>query len=169
MTTYNFAPASAPKNHGIAVEWGICSHYGITRVAHDHAAYDKDSDVNFGDKHMSVKASKFTLMSGSLCEGRETFDGIWELFAERTHSNTFVYGAQTGKAYEMNLDEFKRFVYTFCTVQRESEKNGGAAKIRCRAESKKMLDWLEARAAQSSLYHIPQNILKIYIDFLIII
>ena len=69
MTTYNFVPATTPKNHGIAVEWGICNHYGIKRVAHDSAAYDKDSDVNVGGKHMSVKASKFTLMSGSLCEG----------------------------------------------------------------------------------------------------
>jgi len=146
MTTYNFVPASTPKNHGVAVEWGICSHYGITRVAHDHASYDKDSDVNAAGKHMSVKASKFTLMSGSLCEGRTTFDGIWELFAERTHSDHFVYGTKDGRAYEMDMTEFKQFVYEFCTVEKESAKNGGASKIRCRAESKKMLQWLEARA-----------------------
>lgn len=147
MTTYNFAPAHDPKNHGIAVEWGICSHYGITRVSHDRTAYDKDSDVNCGDKHMSVKASGFSLMSGSLCEGLETFDGIWNLYASKVHSNTFVYGAMDGTAYEMNLDEFKQFVYTFCSLDRESKKNGGKVKIKCRKESQKMLNWLEERAA----------------------
>lgn len=146
MTTYNFAPATTPKNHGIAVEWGICNHYGIKRVAHDSAAYDKDSDVNVGGKHMSVKASKFTLMSGSLCEGLTEFDAIWNLYESKVHSNTFVYGTQDGRAFEMDMDEFKQFVYKFCTVQKESAKNGGASKIRCRAESKKMLAWLEARA-----------------------
>ena len=145
MTTFNFAP-TAHKNHGIAVEWGICSHYMIERVAHDHSSYDTDSDVNVGNKHMSVKSSKFTLMSGSLCEGQTTFDGIWNLYASKVHSNCFVYGTKDGKAYEMNLDEFKQFVYTFCSLEKESEKNGGALKIRCRAESKKMLKWLEEHA-----------------------
>ena len=147
MTTYGFTPATTPKNHGIAVEWGICSHYGITRVSHDRTAYDKDSDVNVGDKHMSVKSAKFSLMSGPLCEGRTTFDGIWELYASKVHSNTFVYGTQDGRAFEMNLEEFKEFVYSFCSLDRESKKNGGLVKIKCREESKKMLRWLEERAA----------------------
>ena len=146
MTTYNFVPATTPKNHGIAIEWGICNHYGIQRIAHDHAAYDKDSDVNVGDKHISVKSSAFTLMSGNLCEGRQTFDDIWTLYKAKTHSNTTVYGTQDGRAFEMNMDEFEKFVYVFCKVERESEKNGGAMKIRCRKESAKMIKWLEAMA-----------------------
>lgn len=144
MTTFNFAP-TANKNHGIAVEWGICAKYQITRTSHDHSAYDKDSDVTVGDKHMSVKSSKFTLMSGALCEGETTFDGIWNLYASRVASNCFVYGTKDGRAYEMNLDEFKAFVYEFCGLEKESAKNGGALKIRCRAESKKMLKWFEER------------------------
>ena len=146
MTTYNFVPADTRNNHGIAVEWGICSHYGITRVSHDRTAYDKDSDVNYGEKHISVKSSAFSLMSGNLCEGRTTFDGIWELYESKCHSNTFVYGAIDGRAFEMNMDEFKAFVYNFCYLDRESKKNGGKVKIKCRAESQKMLKWLEERA-----------------------
>ena len=145
MTLFNFAP-TANSNHGIAVEWGICEKYNIQRTVHDHVAYNMGSDVVVGEKHMSVKASKFTLMSGSLCEGQTTFDGIWNVYEKNVASNTFVYGTKDGKAYEMSLDEFKSFVYTFCTLERESEKNGGAMKIRCRAESKKMLNWLAERA-----------------------
>ena len=140
-----FAPASV-KNAGIAREWAVCSYVGITRVTHDHTSYDKDSDVNVGDRHISIKASKFTLMSGSLCEGLTTFDAIWALYENKTHSNTFVYVTADFTAYEMNMDEFKTFVYTFCHIEKESAKNGGAYKIRCKAESKKMLQWFNERA-----------------------
>ncbi len=144
MTTYNFTPTTS-KNHGIAIEWGVCSYYKIKRIAHDSNAYDKDSDINMGNKHISIKSSKFTLMSGSLCENKTSFDEIWKLYESKVHSNTFVYGTKNGKAYEMNLQEFKQFVYTFCTLEKESAKNGSQVKIRCRAESKKMLQWLETR------------------------
>ena len=75
----NFVPAASVKNAGIAREWTVCSYVGITRVTHDHTSYDKDSDVNVGDRHISIKASKFTLMSGNLCEGLSDFDSIWAL------------------------------------------------------------------------------------------
>lgn len=144
MTTLNYNPA-AHKNAGIAVEWGLCRVFGIERKAHDHSDYKSDSDINYGDMHISVKASGFTLMSGSLCEGKTSFDDIWALYSENVHSNTFAYGTKDGKAYLMNLDEFKTFVYEFCGTEKESEKNGGMMKIRCRKESKKMLKWLEER------------------------
>ena len=130
-----------------AAEWALCREYGIERNAHDSSAYDKNSDVNAGDVRISVKTSAFTLMAGSLCEGRDTFDGIWNLYAEKVHSNQFAYVSLTGVCFMMNLDEFKQFVYSFCRLERESEKNGGALKIRCRKESGKMLKWLEERAA----------------------
>ena len=145
MTTFNFTP-SAHKNAGIAIEWGICEHFHIERTAHDHVAYNKGSDVECGDLHMSVKSARFSLISSSLCCGETTFDGIWNVYAENVHSNRFVYGTKDGKAYMMNLDEFKSFVYEFCGLQTESEKNGGGVKIRCGHETKKMLKWLEDRA-----------------------
>ena len=111
------------------------------------SGYDRDSDLNVGNLHTSIQASAFTQMSGSLCEGRNTFDGIWNLYAERVHSNTFAYVTKDFTVYQMNLDEFKCFVYEFCGLEKESEKNGGAMKIRCRKETKKMLNWLATHVA----------------------
>lgn len=143
MKTYMIGFGTS-KNAGDAREWGVCAYYGIERTSHDSLAYDKGSDVEAGEKHISVKASKFSLMSGRLCEGRETFDEIWDLYAERTHSNTWAYVCKDGTTYEMNKEEFKRFVYAFCKTERESSKNGGAMKIRCKEETRKMVEWFEA-------------------------
>lgn len=141
MTTFTIDMTRALRVSD-AAEWALCAKYGITRVKHDSSAYDKDSDVSAGDVRISVKTSAFTLMAGSLCEGRDTFDGIWSLYAERVHSNMFAYVTLTGTVYMMNIDEFKSFVYAFCRTERESEKNGGAMKIRCRKETAKMIRWL---------------------------
>ena len=145
MTTYTIERINH-KNAGIAREWALCHYYGVERVAHDAGKYDNDSDLNAAGKHISVKASGFTLMSGALCEGREDFDGIWEVYESHVHSDTFAYVTADFTVYEMNLAEFKVFVYTFARTERESEKNGGAMKIRLRKESLKMLKWLAARA-----------------------
>ena len=146
MTTYTIDHI-AHANAGIAREWALCRHYHISRTAHDHAAYDVASDIEADGKHISVKASAFTLMSGSLCEGIEDFDGIWTLYESRVHSDTFAYITADFTVYEMDIAEFKRFVYAFGRTERESEKNGGAMKIRLRKESAKMLAWLAAMVA----------------------
>lgn len=147
MTTYTIERMNH-QNAGIAREWALCRYYKVERTAHDALPYDKGSDLDTADgKHISIKASAFTLMSGSLCEGIEDFDGIWNLYAERVHSDTFAYVTADFTVYEMNLDEFKCFVYTFAHTERESEKNGGALKIRLRKESGKMLKWLADKAA----------------------
>ena len=146
MTTFQITAVTA-RNAGDAREWALCNYFGCDRCKHDAAAYDKASDLSVNGMDISIKASAFTLMSGNLCDGRDTFDGIWELFAERTHSNRFAYITNDFTVYMMNLGEFERFVRTFCRTERESEKNGGAMKIRCRKESAKMLAWLAAEAA----------------------
>lgn len=130
-----------------AKEWAVAALMGVTRTKHDSKAYDKDSDVVAGNMRVSVKSSAFTLMAGSLCEGLTDFDSIWNLYESKTHSNTFAYVTADFTAYMMNLAEFKQFVYSFCKLERESEKNGGAMKIRCRKESGKMLKWLAEQAA----------------------
>lgn len=152
MKCYHINPIAQPAegkkiNAGILCEWSYGNHHMIPRTKHDSKAYDRDSDFNIGDRHISVKSARFTLMSGCLCEGLDTFDGIWSLYAERVHSNLFVYVTRDFMVYEMNLDEFKQFVYMFCGLERESEKNGGGIKIRARSESKKMLDWLATASA----------------------
>lgn len=134
--------AAAPKNAGIVREWAMCAYHMVERTAHDAQPYDKASDLEAAGKRFSIKASAFTLMSGNLCEGIEDFDGIWNLYESRVHSDTFAYITADFTVYEMTISEFKRFVYTFCHTERESEKNGGAMKIRCRKESGKMLKWL---------------------------
>jgi len=137
----------AHQNAGIAREWAVCKHYHIERTAHDSLAYDKGSDLDADGKHISVKASAFTLMSGSLCEGRDTFESIWALYESRVHSDTFAYVTADFTVYEMSLAEFREFVFSFAHTERESEKNGGQLKIRLHRESKKMLAWLSAKAA----------------------
>lgn len=146
MTTFTINPLEN-KNAGIAREWALCAYYMLPRTVHDHIAYDKDSDLNVGDLHISIKARKFSLMSGNLCEGRETFDGIWELYESRVHSNRFAYVTENWTVYLMDLSEFKQFVYAFCSLSRDSSKNGGKVKIQCRSESKGLLEWLAAKAA----------------------
>ena len=146
MTTYTIERIEH-KNAGIAREWALCHYYKVERTAHDSLSYDKGSDLDAAGKHISIKASAFTLMAGSLCEGIEDFDGIWNLYATRVHSDTFAYVTADFTVYEMNLDEFKKFVYAFAHTERESEKNGGALKIRLRKESGKMLKWLANMAA----------------------
>lgn len=145
MTTFQIAPVAA-KNAGDAREWALCNYFGCERSKHDNLSYDKASDLSIDGMDISIKASAFTLMSGNLCGGRDTFDGIWELFAEKVHSNYFAYITKDFTVYMMNLDEFKKFVYKFCGMEKESAKNGGATKIRCKKESKKMLAWLGNRA-----------------------
>ena len=132
-------------NAGIRAEIAYAKACGESVHTFDHVPYDKGSDVNAGSRHISVKSSGFTLMSGSLCEGRNSFDAIWELYEMKVASNEWTYITKDGKAYEMDLNEFKNFVYEFCTTEKESAKNGGFMKIRCRKESKKMLRWLENR------------------------
>lgn len=147
MKHYTIKKMVMSSNEGINREWALCRHYGIIRTAHDSGSYDTGSDIETGYANISVKASAFTLMSGSLCEGLETFNEIWALYKSKVHSDTFAYITKEYEVYEMNLNEFEKFVFAFCKTERESEKNGGQMKIRCRKESEKMLRWLNERAA----------------------
>ena len=141
-----FAPANV-KNEGDRREWAICGFEGIKRVKHDSKAYNVASDIEVGNRKISVKASKFSLMSGSLCEGYTTFEEIWKLYETKCHSNEWAYITKDYTAYFMNKAEFKDFVFQFCVTEKESEKNGGAVKIRCRTETQKMINWLQSRVS----------------------
>lgn len=145
MTVYSINNQFPHAKRADAKEWSLCQFLGVSRAKHDAVRYDRASDISAQDMEISVKSSAFTLMAGSLCEGLEDFDAIWNLYAERVHSNTFAYITQDFVVYMMNLNEFKAFVYEFCHIERESAKNGGAAKIRSAKESKKMLNWLASR------------------------
>lgn len=135
------------KNKGDAREWALCNYYGAERAKHDSKAYNVASDLEIGGKKISIKASHATLMNGTMCHGLQTFDEIWELYKANTHSNTFAYITVDFVVYEMNINEFESFIYAFGYVEKDSEKNGGYMKIRLRAESKKMLAYLDQRAS----------------------
>lgn len=147
MTTFTINHTSTAKNAGIAREHDLCAYMGINRVHHDSTDYRTSSDICAHGMNISVKASAFTLMSGNMCEGKTNFDDIWTLYKSTTHSNTFAYITEDYTVYMMNIAEFEQFVYMFGRTERESEKNGGAMKIRCRKETRKMVEWLQARAA----------------------
>ena len=146
MTTYTINQTCTGKNTGIVLEHDLCAYKGITRTTHDSTDYRTSSDICVGDQHISVKSSGATLMSGNMCEGETTFDGIWNVYARNTHSNTWAYITLDRHVYEMNMTEFEKFLRAFARTERESEKNGGQMKIRLRKESKKMLAWLASYA-----------------------
>ena len=123
---------SIAKTAGDVGEWSLANFYGISRTGHDSKRFDKDSDINVGDKHISVKTARFSLIAGSLTKDCTTFDEIWLFYENHVHSNCFAYITKDLTVYEMNLDEFKAFVYLFCGLERES---------------KKMLNWLAAHVA----------------------
>lgn len=146
MTTFNLTPISA-RNAGDAREWALCDHYGIERTKHDSKPYTVASDVETADKRISVKSAKATLMSGRFCKRYETLEEIWVLYRNTTHSDTFAYITRDFRAYEMDIDEFERFVHAFGYVTRDSVSNGGFLKIRFKDESQKMLAWLAENVA----------------------
>lgn len=142
MYTKEITRISNLSNKGQAAQQNL--DYAITGKIRkpDHIPFDMDSDIP--EVNMSVKSSGFTLASANILEA-ETFDGQLAEFATRVHSTEFAYVAQNDVAYIMVLDEFLEFVKTFCIWTKESEKNGGKYKIRCRRESRKMMAWFEAR------------------------
>lgn len=61
-------------------------------------------------------------------------------------ATAYIYATADGIAYEMTRTEYIAFVEIFGTVTRESEKNGGAEKIRLKAEGRALLAYLAERA-----------------------
>ena len=135
---------TANKNNGINKEWSLCNYYGIERTTHDKTPYNVGSDIETNGMNISVKTPKATLMSGSLCKGCKTFEGIWRRFRKNTHSDTFALILNDCDTYLMNINEFSKFIHKFANLDRESKKNGGGIKIKIYDESKKMKDWLDA-------------------------
>lgn len=146
MTTMTIAPIhnNYPNNFGCYAEQALC--YALTGEirTHDKVPFYMGSDIP--ESGMSVKSSGFTLASGRINVG-DTFDEKIADFTSRVHSTSFAYVTQSLKVYIMTLDEFVEFMYAFCSLERDSKKNGGLLKIHCRKESAKMLAWFEAHVA----------------------
>lgn len=64
------------KNRGIRAQANMTVACGLPYTVHDGKAYDAASDIEYRGQHISVKAYHFTLMAGTLCEGKTTIDDI---------------------------------------------------------------------------------------------
>ena len=123
-------------------EWALADYYGIERHMHDSKSDSEGADVEVENENLyiSVKTARFTLVSGKA--GFDTMETIWNEYENTTKSNLHAYIAKNGIAYMMTRDEWKKFVYRFAGLERESAKNGGYWKIRGRHESKALMAYL---------------------------
>lgn len=143
MTTYFISNISAYANHGQNCEASLSYEKTHAFRKHDNIKWYEGSDIP--EFEMSVKSSKFSLCAGGQLKGATISEMLDDYFA-RVASKVFAYVSNEFKVYEMNATEFRAFLTEFSYLTYESQKNGGKAKIRAKAESKKMVEWLEARA-----------------------
>lgn len=151
MTTMNCPACHAYiKNAGIRAQADMTVACGQLYMHHDGNGFDRASDIEYMGDRISVKARHFTLMAGTLCEGKTTLAEIWDVYARRTHSNRFAYIVNE-TAYIMDMSEFHDFVMAFCEVERESnhsDRNGtGSVKVRGKRCEGKMVKWFESKLA----------------------
>lgn len=135
------------NNAGKNWEISLAQHMGINRTKGDSVSCADGADISKNGLEISVKSARFTLMSGSLAKDCNGFDEIFQRYTEIDKSNCVVYMTKAGDGYMMSHEEFKEFVYRFCGLERESERNGRYWKIKARSESKAMLEWLGEHAA----------------------
>ena len=145
MTTM-FIPDTFPtiKNKGIRAQANMTVACRLAYAAHDGKSYDSASDIEYMGHHISVKAYHFTLMSGTMCEGKTTVNDIWDVYARTTHSDRFAY-VLGETAYIMNIVEFEKFVKLFCEIERESNhsdrQHTGSVKVRAKRCENNMRKW----------------------------
>ena len=97
----------------------------------DNIAHDKGTDIGI----YSVKSARATV-----CKGTDI-----KAYLDADKASKYAYITKDGTAYIMSRTEYEQFVQVFGTVTRESQKNGGAPKIRLGHETQRMLEWLTAR------------------------
>jgi hypothetical protein len=151
MTTM-FIPDTFPtiKNKGIRAQANMTVACGLTYAAHDGKSYDSASDIEYMGHHISVKAYHFTLMSGTMCEGKTTVNDIWDVYARTTHSDRFAY-VLGEMAYVMDIIEFEKFVKLFCEIEKaspnEDRQHTGSVKVRAKRCERNMKKWFEMQIA----------------------
>ena len=142
MRTLKITNLNISHNAGINAEQSLRYFLHGYTTAHDSRRFDEASDID----NINVKSAHFTLVQGGLLNGSELEPMIDDYFS-RVHSTEFAYVARDFTVYMMNAKEFREFLMAFCTVERDSYKNGGKLKVRARSESKKMMNWLNERAS----------------------
>lgn len=87
---------------------------------------------------IQIKSARATICHGTDLNAHFELDG----------ANRYGYvTADFSVMYIMSRSEYAEFVAIFGTVTRDSQKNGGAEKIRLKPENEKMRQWLTAKAA----------------------
>lgn len=142
MYTFKIANLNISHNAGINAEQSLRYFLHGYTTAHDNRRFDKASDID----NISVKAARFSLAQGGLLNG-STLETMVNDYFSRVHSTEFAYVDRCFIVHIMNAKEFREFLMAFCTVERDSYKNGGKLKVRARSESKKMMNWLNERAS----------------------
>lgn len=108
--------------------------YTVTgeRQKADNVPHDKGADV----LHYQVKSARATV-----CKGTDI-----KAYLATDKATEYAYVAKNGIAYIMSRTEYIEFIEAFGTVTRESNRNGGATKIRLKSESTALLTYLQERA-----------------------
>ena len=119
------------KNNGQHMEqWTRFTLTGETAKA-DNLAHDLGADC-LGYQIKSARAT--------VCKGTDI-----RAYLATDMATEYIYATAEGIAYVMNRTEYIEFVEVFGTITRESEKNGGAEKIRLKSESLALLTYLAER------------------------
>lgn len=129
MTHFTFTYLDNYHNHGQNAEQSV--RFALTgEIAKaDNLRFDKGADVlNF-----QIKSARATI-----CKGTDL-----EKYLDLDASTAYIYATKKGIAYIMSRTEYTAFVKAFGTITTESNKNGGAQKIRLGHETKALLDWLQ--------------------------
>lgn len=101
------------------------------RIKAGNVPHDQGADV----LHYQVKSARATICMGT--------DLMAYLATDK--ATEYAYVANDGFAYIMSREEYVEFINIFGTIDRESSKRGGRAKIRLRCESRAMMAYLKAR------------------------
>ena len=128
MTKFTFTYLNNYRNHGQNAEQSV--RFTLTGEVHkaDNIPFDISADVlNF-----QIKSAR-----GTVCKGTDL-----EKYLDLDAATAYIYATKQGTAYVMNRAEYTAFVKAFGTVTTDSDKNGGAKKIRLGHETQKMLAWL---------------------------
>lgn len=117
------------KNNGQHLEQ--CFRFTLT---HEIVKADNKPATECGDVFdIQVKSAKATV-----CHGTDL-----KAYLEMDAAKRYAYITKNYVAYIMTKEMWFDFCTTFGYIAHESEKNGGAEKIRLKSESRMMIDWLE--------------------------
>lgn len=139
MYTITYTNVITCKKSGDTAQQTVNFYHTGKTERHDDRPWYMGCDID--EIGGSVKSNGFSLADGRTNMG-DTFDEKWNDFRSRVVATTFIYVTADNVGYYMNIDEFEMFVRTWCYLSRESSKNGGRSKIRCKHESQKMRNWL---------------------------